>query len=434
MIYQAGAIIIQRGELMAMADKTKETLHSIGQKAYLNLSESILPFWTRYTWDKENGGFLTRLDRKGNLLESNEKHLMMQARMIWSLSAAHQFGIVDKGYQGLADKAFKWLVEKYWDQDQDGFFFTVKRDGAPLDKRKNTDVHAYTLTGISQYYMASQNKGAIVWGNRVFELLMKEAKDREFGFIEEFDGIRRPMLNDEQMDLAGRTDIKTIDMHINMLEGFYYLYRSTGDPEHRKALRDILELIAEHGISPEHGSTITAFDYNWQPVTDSNGSLTTSYGLNLELAWLMMEVVEILAIDKALYQRKIYGLIDHALEFGFDELNGGVASYGPATGNVADSKLPRRCLLKAWWEQAEALNAFLAAYEHTKDSRYLNAFTKTFEWCWEYQIDHECGDWYQDIDPDTNKPVTTEKGSEFKTAFHVTRAMIRICDTIQRME
>ena len=413
-----------------MVDQDKKNLNSIRKRAYLNLKESILPFWTRNTWDEENGGFLTRLDRKGNLLESNEKHLMMQVRMIWSLSAAHQFGFVDKGYQALADKAFRWLVEKQWDQDQGGFFFTMARDGNPLDRRKNTDVHAYVLTGISQYYQASQDVNVLDWGNRVFELLMEKAKDREFGFLEEFDGIQRPMLNDEQMDLAGRMDIKTIDMHINMLEGFYYLYRSSGDPGHRKALMDVLELIAEHGIHPEYGGTITAFDDAWNPVPDTEGNLTTSYGLNLELAWLMMEVVDLLGIKKDTYQQKIFGLIDHAIDFGFDEQQGGIVAYGPATGKAVNSKLPKRCLLKAWWEQAEALNAFLAAYERTEDARYLDAFTKTFEWCWEYQIDHEYGDWFQDINPETNMPVTTDKGCEFKTAFHITRAMIRICEKL----
>lgn len=412
---------------------TNETLQSIAQRAYLNLSESVLPFWTKNTWDTEHGGFLTRLDRKGNLLEANEKHLMMQTRMIWSLSAAHQFGITDKGYQGLADKGFKWLVEKHWDQNQGGFFFTTTRDGKPLDRRKNTDVHAYVLTGITQYHRSSQSKDALVWSNRVFELLMEKAKDREFGFIEDFDGIQRPMLNDEQMDLGGRKDLKTIDMHVNILEGFYYLYRTTRDPKHGKALKNVLDLIADHGIHPEHGGTYTAFDYNWNPVPDITGSLTTSYGINLELAWLMMETVEILGIEEASYQKKIFGLIDHALKYGFDGLRGGIAAYGPATGNVSDSKLPKRCLLKAWWEQAEALNAFLAAYERTQDDRYLDAFKKTFEWCWEYQIDHEYGGWFQDINPDTDTAVTTDKGDEFKTAFHVTRAMIRICKTAHRM-
>lgn len=418
---------------MAGTDMNKELLQSIAQRAYLNLSESVLPFWTRNTLDKEYGGFLTRLDREGKLLESDEKHLMMQVRMIWSLSAAHQFGIADKGYQMLADNAFKWLVEKHWDKGQGGFFFTTTRDGSPLDRRKNTDVHAYVLTGISQYYLASHNKNALVWGNRVFELLINKAKDRGFGFTEDFDGIQRPMLNDEQMDLAGRKDLKTIDMHVNVLEGFYYLYRATRDAKHGKALKDVLELISDIGIHPEYGCTYTAFDYSGHPVPDVTGNLTTSYGINLELAWLMMEAVEILGIENGSYQKQIFGLIDHALKYGFDTLQGGVAAYGPATGGVADSKLPKRCLLKAWWEQAEALNAFLAAYERTQDVRYLDAFTKTFEWCWDNQIDHEYGGWYQDIDPDTDKPVTTDKGNEFKTDFHAIRAMIRICNAVRRM-
>ncbi len=66
-----------------------ERLALIRQRAESTLKDNVLPFWTRNTWDQEYGGFLTRLDRRGELLDKSEKVLMMQARMIISLSAAH---------------------------------------------------------------------------------------------------------------------------------------------------------------------------------------------------------------------------------------------------------------------------------------------------------------------------------------------------------
>ena len=56
-----------------------------------------MPFWANNTWDEEYGGFLTRLDRRGQRLDDLEKVLMMQVRMIHSLSAAHRHGLRDRG-------------------------------------------------------------------------------------------------------------------------------------------------------------------------------------------------------------------------------------------------------------------------------------------------------------------------------------------------
>jgi mannose/cellobiose epimerase-like protein (N-acyl-D-glucosamine 2-epimerase family) len=68
----------------------------IQKKAVANLKDNVLPFWTRATWDQEQGGFLTRLDRAGNVIDASEKLLIKQVRMLLSLSAAHRFGITDK--------------------------------------------------------------------------------------------------------------------------------------------------------------------------------------------------------------------------------------------------------------------------------------------------------------------------------------------------
>ncbi|MFX0060380.1 MAG: hypothetical protein ACFE8J_18945, partial [Candidatus Heimdallarchaeota archaeon] len=69
----------------------------------------------------------------------------------------------------------------------------------------------------------------------------------------------------------------------------------------------------------------------------------------------------------------------------------------------------------------------------TEESKYLNAFVKLFDWVWTYQIDHEWGGWYQDVHWESGKPVTTEKGREWKTSFHTSRALIRISTALRRM-
>lgn len=397
------------------------------------LSDNLMPFWANNTWDEEYGGFLTRLDRRGQRLDDLEKVLMMQVRMIHSLSAAHRHGLRDRGYLELADRGFDYLIHTFWDNTNGGLYFSVNRDGNPRSTRKNTDFHAYALTGLSEYYLASGQSEALQWACHVFDMLLASAADRDLGFIEDFDGKDWPALNAEQMGLGGRTGIKTIDMHTNVLEGMTYLARASGEQKHREALDALLDLICRKGIHPSPGCTITAFDAGWYPVSDAAGRMTTSYGLNVELAWLIWEAMDVLGKTEDFYHQIALGLIDHALAFGFDQERGGLAANGPITGFILDAgELGEARLHKSWWAQAELLNALCGAFARTGNRKYFDALVKTFDWVYRFQIDHECGDWYQDTRWDTGEPLTTDKGREFKTSFHAGRALIRLSEALRK--
>ena len=417
---------------MPINNSVRKTLLGIREKAVTNLKDSVLPFWAR-AWDHEQGGFFGRLDRVGNVIDPSEKLLIKQVRMLYSLSAAHRFGIADRGYLELAHRGFDYITETMWDNEEGGFYYSVNREGKPSSTRKNTDVHGYVLIGLGEYYLASQRKETLEWGNRVFDVLAEKAKDGERGYREEFDDGKWPVLNSEQMNLGDRNDIKTIDMHTNILEGLIYLYRASSDQNHRAALEEVLRLIVDKGLHPEQCG-ITAFDFDWNPVPDVDGRWTTSYGLNAELAWLLLAAVDVLHHPRESYRRAILGLIDHTLRCGFDQERGGVAAFGPLKGHVLHAEeLPARRLLKSWWAQAEMLNALAYAYEWTREPGYLDALVKLFGWIWAYQIDHEYGDWYQDVYWDSGKPLTTEKGGEWKTAFHASRALIQTSQVIDRI-
>jgi mannobiose 2-epimerase len=416
---------------MKLTDSERERLLRVGELAERGLSENLMPFWARHSWDEQYGGFLTRLDRRGNRLDDTEKVLMMQVRMIHSLSAAHRHGLRGRGYLDLAGRGFDFVVQNMWDAQNGGFHFSVNRDGAPKCTRKNTDFHAYAMTSFSEYYLASGRTESLDWAERVFELLVSQAADGDRGFVEDFDGADWPALNAEQMNLGARSKVKTIDMHTNVMEGMMYLARASGSAKHREALRRIVDLIGARGIHKDYGCSVTVFDYDWNPLADAAGRLTTSYGLNVEMAWLILESAEVLGLPHRTYQDTAAGLIDHALEFGFDDERGGLAAFGPLTGRVSDAvDLGDGRLLKSWWAQAELLNALILAFQCMENGKYLDAFLKEFDWVHGHQIDYECGDWFQDVEWESGWPQHTDKGREFKTSFHAGRALIRVADAI----
>lgn len=411
---------------MLLTDYNRDLVIEMLMEAEVALSNNLMSFWTHNTWDIEYGGFLTRLDRRGQLFDASEKVLMMQVRMISSLAAAHRFGLTDYGYLDLADRGFDYLVNTFWDKDNGGFYYSVGQDGTPKSKRKNTDFHGYAMTGLVEYYLASGKEEALEWADRVFDLLLDKAADRDMGFIEDFDGNHWPVLNADQMRLSEQQGIKTIDMHANVLEGMMYLAGATDADKHKNALYRLLDLICIMGIHLDHGCTITVFDADWNPVGNSQGRMTTSYGLNVELAWFIWQAASVLKEENEMYHTTALRLVDHALAFGFDNERGGLAAFGSITGHVLEAEeLGEERLLKSWWAQAELLNALCDACRRTGDIKYFEALVKTFDWIQNFQMDHEYGDWYQDTCWRTGQPVTTDKGAEFKTAFHAGRALIR---------
>ncbi|GMW00440.1 MAG: N-acylglucosamine 2-epimerase [Candidatus Hydrogenedentota bacterium] len=407
---------------------------AIFESAQAAFSENLMPFWANNAWDEQYGGFLTRLDRQGHRLEDHEKILIMQARMIASLSFAHGHGIQHRGYLELAGRGFDFLVQNFWDRETGGFHFSVDRQGIPLCTRKNTDFHAYTLIGLAEYYRVSQRPEALDWCHRVFDVLTHKAADGEWGYVEDFDGAEWDPLNADQMNLEGQRFVKTIDMHTNIMEALTYLARITRDPDHLTALRRVVELVVAKGLDPDYGGSITVFDREWHPLKDALGNATTSYGINVEIAWLLGEAASVLGEPWDIYRRPIVTLIDHALIYGFDHERGGLANYGPMQGHVlAATHLPANRLIKPWWTQAEMMNALMDAYIVTRNPKYWQAFTKLVGWIWNHQIDHQYGDWYMETDWHTGQPTSTDKGGEWKTAFHAGRALVRTTQTLARL-
>ena len=57
------------------------------------LESNILRFWLDKMQDHENGGFYGRIDGQGVLHHEAEKGAILNARILWSFSAAYLFGL-----------------------------------------------------------------------------------------------------------------------------------------------------------------------------------------------------------------------------------------------------------------------------------------------------------------------------------------------------
>jgi len=382
-----------------------------------DLTEDVLPFWTRNTV-LPSGGFTTHLDRSGERLANDRVYLLVQARMIWSLSAAHRHGLTSSGYLSRARAGVRFLTEAMRDAERGGYFYSVGFDGTPAETHKSVYVHSFVIYALSEYALASGDDMALRRAVEVFDLLRERAADGEAGYVEMLTRAWEP-----------KPGPKTLDTHMHLMEAFTVLAEASGRREHRDELRRLVKLLLSRAVHPVFECGLSKLTVDPGRVTES---ARTSYGHNVEFAWLLLDALAVLGEPPGHYDTFVLGMIDHALAYGCDPERGGVALYGPLTGHVADSSLPASRLTKSWWEQAEMLVALAEIFDRTRDEKYLRALLRELDWVWRYQIDHERGDWYEKVSWE-GRPLVSNKGHSWKCAYHNARALMRVSRALRRM-
>ena len=404
--------------LLSCTRQRIDSSSSVLKRVQMDLRSELLPFWAEKAVDREYGGFITHLDANGGRTGVSDKYLVTQARLVWVFSAAHRHGITDRGYLDIARQGVNFLLDQMWDEEFGGFFWCVRRNGEPIDMTKSTYGQSCAIYALAEYAAASGDARALECAARVFELLEQNARDGDLGYREKSLRNWQPIAGPEAYD-------KTFDTHVHLLEAYTALADVTRNPKHCDALGRLVRLLVEVRQDPAGVYRGGTLDRQWKPLPADVAR--TFYGLNVEFAWLLMDASRVLGEPPEKYRDIALKMIDHALEYGFDADRAGLALYGPMNGRVeAATNLPSNWMTKEWWPQAELLVALVEAYRWTGDRKYLDAFGKQFDWVWNRQIDHACGDWFTDISWKGDMVFHRNKGSERKCAYHNGRALMCI--------
>lgn len=127
--------------------------------------------------------------------------------------------------------------------------------------------------------------------------------------------------------------------------------------------------------------------------------------------------------------RIVRGIVDHALDWGWDRVHGGLYFAGQAFGPPFDRT-------KWWWVQAESLNVLLVMHEHYghETRRYWTAFLAQLRFIWSHLIDHRHGGWFPSATEDGAAPGgPRDKAMQWKAAYHDGRALMNTVEALRRM-
>ena len=382
--------------------------------------ERCIEFWLEHGIDKEYGGVLTCLDRKGNVF-SGDKSVWMQGRCGWIF--AYLCTVYGKKDEWLAaSKSCIDFLEKYChNKKADGrLYFTVTRDGKPLRQRRYCHSENFYCIANAEYYYNTGDKKCLENARWAYELVWK----LNHGIIADPVGMPpktepetrqsrdhgSPMIYLNVSDIMRRCDPENADLY-------------------EKRAKECAEEIVKYFYKPELKCTLETVGLNGELQTDTVAGRVVNPGHDIEGSWFLQNQANHTG-DKELSDTA-QNIYRNAIEAGWDEKYGGLLYFIDCLGYPPEAYEHD---MKLWWPHNEILIASLMFYRDTKDEYYLNWFFKTFEYVKEHFADPEYGEWYGYLRRDGLPTEPPCKGSTFKGPFHVPRCLITLDRMMTEME
>jgi mannobiose 2-epimerase len=396
-----------------------DRLSALELAAETELREGILPFWATRVVDRDQGGFFGRIAEDGRPDPGAGKGGVLNARILWTFSAALRRW-PDPLYRSLADRAFGYLLEHFWDPEHSGLFWEVDNRGRMLQGRKQTYGQAFGIYALAEYFRATGVREALDRADRLFEDVEERAFDpASGGYWEARDRDWKP-IDDIRLSAIDLNAPFSMNTHLHLLEAYTGLVRASDGLRHRERLRALLEIMLDKIIDAETGRLILFQDEHWRPMSG-----VVSYGHEIETSWLLCEAADTLA-DGALSARAAAAalrLAEGVIKRGYDAVNGGILYEESPDGHVDTDK--------EWWVQAEGVVGFLHAYQLSGRSSYLDAALRTWDFIDAHVIDRVVGEWHTRVTCEGDAVPGFARVDFWKCPYHNARAMLEIVERVQ---
>jgi mannobiose 2-epimerase len=394
------------------------------------LDQELTQHWYPHAVDRERGGFRQDLARDWSILPDENRFLVYQARMTWTAAAYAAFAPARRDeYLGYARHGIEYLDRVMRDRPSGGFHWVLGPDGR-IDPRLGDEKHVYgtafVLYAASKAHEVGRDPLARRVADDAFEWLESHAHDqRHGGYFEALTRDGRPILAwDAAAPPSRRTDrlgvyygFKSMNSHIHLLEALAAYARIDRRELVRTRLGEVLGLVRDR-IAVEPGALNLYLTRDWRAIPAHD-----SFGHDVETAYLLVEAAEALGKpDDEPTWRVARLLVDHALDWGWDDEHGGFYDKGDAFAARAYDTT------KVWWTQAEGLNTLLLMHRKygAVTDRYRKAFQKQWDFIRNHQLDPEHGGWYGDVSREGRRLGEGRKATQWKANYHTSRALMNV--------
>ncbi len=408
------------------------------------LERNILRFWMERMPDHERGGFYGRIDGSGVLHPEAEKGAILNARILWTFSAAYRV-LGNPAYLEMATRAKDYLVDHFIDPEYGGVYWSVDCQGRPLDTKKQFYAIGFALYGLSEYVRATDDREALDYALQLYDTIEEHAFDREHnGYIEactrEWGRMDDMRLSDFDANYP-----KSQNTHLHIIEPYTNLLRCLKELRAAEScdyvpvlgsvlpvgvsvpmetivsvessLRNLIDIFTDRILNPETHHLDLFFEMDWK----RGAGQLESYGHDIECSWLMHEAALVLG-DRTVLERvePVVRMVAEASAKGLRPDGSMIHEANLTTGRVDDDL--------HWWVQAENVVGWYNLYQYFGDEQALGRAAR----CWEYikaqLIDWEHGEWYWSRHADGSLNTADDKAGFWKCPYHNGRMCLEILE------
>ena len=374
------------------------------------LLENVIPFWEKYSIDREYGGYFTCLDRQGKVYDT-DKFIWLQNRQVWLFSLFFNQLEQKKKWLEIAQIGADFLAEHGRD-DEGNWYFSLNREGKPLVQPYNVFSDCFAAMAFSQYAMASGSESAKEIALQAYNNVLRRKDNPKGKYNKVYPGTRNLKTLAVPMILAN------LSLEMNWLLSSDRL-ESILDSTIKEVMEDFLDsdqgLVYEN-VTPE-GNHLDCFA----------GRLINP-GHTIEAMWFMMDIAQRrLEQDNGRQETEdnknlinlAVDIVLNTLNFGWDKEYEGIYYFLDAKGYPPEQL---EWSQKLWWVHLETLVALLMGYRLTGREECWQWFQKIHDYTWKHFADTEYGEWWGYCDR-RGDVLLDLKGGKWKGCFHVPRAL-----------
>lgn len=396
-----------------------ESLKQLRDETLNELETNILSYWMKNTIDP-NGGFLGEINGRGEVVPNAVKGGILNARLLWTFSAAYRI-FQKKEYLDIATRAKREIIDKFYDKQYGGTYWSLDSNGKPLDTKKQIYQLGFAVYGLSEYNRATNDEEAKEYAIKLFHDIESHSFDKQNnGYFEAFKRDWQPI---EDVRLSDKEDNspKTMNTHLHILEPYTNLYRIWKDKECELKLRNLIDLFCDK-ILMKNNHLGLFFDEK----LNCNSPLF-SFGHDIEAAWLIDEAAHVLGDKKVIEKvKKIIQKVTIEADRGFIGPYGGMIHELNAKTGEIDAH-------REWWPQCEAIIGYVNAFQRFGDEEYLVKAGEVWTFVKNHIIDHEKGEWFYGIHDDGTPMYEKDKVGFWKCPYHNSRMCYEVYERAKEL-
>lgn len=399
----------------------KFDLNKLVAEATEVLTSNILPFWMEKMVDKEHGGFYGRITGEGELMPEAEKGAILNARILWTFSSAYRL-LHRPEYLETATRAKRYLIDKFYDREFGGVYWSLNAQGQPLDTKKQIYALGFTIYGLSEYHRATGDEEALQVAISLFESIEAHSFDPvKNGYCEALSRSWEEIA-DMRLSAKDENERKTMNTHLHILEPYANLYRVWKDERLKKQLGNLITLFLDKILNTETGHLELFFDDDWHSKYH-----IISYGHDIEASWLLHEAALVLGNEALLHS------VEPMVEYIAAAADEGLQPDGSM---IYETHLDKHHTDadRHWWVQAESVVGHANLYQYFGDEVMMQRALHCWQYIQQHLIDWEGGEWYWSIKADGTINRTDDKAGFWKCPYHNSRMCLELIERFSKKD